>query len=522
MGPEYMRVIFAIVFLAVSISICAQIPTHSWNGYARNAQHTSLSNSASQALSNVLWSTPVDTTTPGGPIFVHYGSVMVTPTNTVLVPVKTMNGTAVAFEVQAFGPRAAGTSPTPLYTLTTDYTLPPHIWIPSYGPTLTTRNRLYYAGAGGTVYYRDHVDSATGSTGQIAFYGDLSVYLNNQADFNDNVQVSTPLVSDREGNVYFGFTVVSGNPGNLNLANGVARISASGVGSWVSAASTAGGDTEITQVPLNCAPALSNDEHTLYFATATGASGSDGNRGYLVSVDSATLAPTGHVALVDPNTLTPAQIYSDSSSAPTVGPDGDVYYGVLENPCCASHNDRGWLLHFDSTLTQVKVPGSFGWDTTASIVPRSLVPSYTGPSSYLILTKYNNYLGIGTGDGINKVAVLDPNVVMADPVIREMSVMKEVISVTGTGSPQKEWCINSAAIDPFTRSAIINSEDGNVYRWDFVKNTLSEHFSLNAPVGEGYTPTMIGPDGTVYAINDAVLYALGKPRVFVPHGPASH
>jgi hypothetical protein len=67
-----------------------------------------------------------------------------------------------------------------------------------------------------------------------------------------------------------------------------------------------------------------------------------------------------------------------------------------------SHNDRGWLLHFNSDLTQTKIPGSFGWDDTASIVPASLVPSYTGKSQYLLMTKYNNYCGVGTGNGLNQ------------------------------------------------------------------------------------------------------------------------
>ena len=81
---------------------------------------------------------------------------------------------------------------------------------------------------------------------------------------------------------------------------------------------------------------------------------------------------------------------NDSTASPTVGPDGDVYFGVLEDNF-PSHNDRGWLLHFDRTLATTKTPGSFGWDDTASIIPRAAVPSYSGSSSYLVLTKYNNY-----------------------------------------------------------------------------------------------------------------------------------
>jgi hypothetical protein len=74
----------------------------------------------------------------------------------------------------------------------------------------------------------------------------------------------------------------------------------------------------------------------------------------------------------------------------------------------------------------------------------------------------------------------------------------------------KEWCINSAAIDPATRSVLANSEDGNLYRWDLTTNRLAERVALTAGVGEAYTPTTIGPDGTVFAINNAILFAVGQ------------
>lgn len=57
---------------------------------------------------------------------------------------------------------------------------------------------------------------------------------------------------------------------------------------------------------------------------------------------------------------------------------------------------------------------------------------------------------------------------------------------------------------------IANSEDGKLYRWDLTSNTLSERIKLSGGIGEAYTPTLIGADGTVYAINDAVLDAVGK------------
>jgi hypothetical protein len=340
----------------------------------------------------------------------------------------------------------------------------------------------------------------------------MELYNANQAAFNSVVQISTPLTADLAGNVFFGFTVTGSNP--AGLVSGIARVTFNGSGTWASAAPLTG-DNSANQIALNCAPALSNDGRVVYIAVSTGA---EFGTGYLTSLNAATLAPIAHVQLLDPRGPL-ATVSADSSAAPMVGPDGDVYYGVLESPCCSSHNDRGWMLHFNSTLTQTKTPGSFGWDDTASVVASNLVASYKGASPYLILTKYNNYAGTGTGNGINKIAILDPFATMQDEYsTTPVTVMQEVITVTGvTMSPSaglpnavREWCINTVAIDPFTKSAIVNSEDGVTYRWDFTTNTLLQSLRLTAGRGEAYTPTVIGSDGTVYAINDAILFAIGN------------
>ena len=144
-----------------------------------------------------------------------------------------------------------------------------------------------------------------------------------------------------------------------------------------------------------------------------------------------------------------------------------------------------------------------------------MVPSYTGNSTYLITTKYNNYGRVGSGDSMNRVAVLDPNAVQAD-FISGNPVMKEVLTILGpTPDPDFpggfiEWCINTAAVDPFTQSILINSEDGYMYRWSLATNTLSERIRLTSGLGESYTPTAVGPDGKVYAINNGILFALGQ------------
>jgi hypothetical protein len=133
------------------------------------------------------------------------------------------------------------------------------------------------------------------------------------------------------------------------------------------------------------------------------------------------------------------------------------------------------------------------------------------------MTKYNNYYGIGPyGDGHNRIAIVDPDATQTDKY-STATVMKDVLTILDPnqfpGEPAGsvyEWCINSAVVDPASKSVIANSEDGHVYRWDLTTNTLAEVLMLNPPEPEAYTSTVIGPDGTVYATNDAKLYAIGN------------
>jgi hypothetical protein len=74
----------------------------------------------------------------------------------------------------------------------------------------------------------------------------------------------------------------------------------------------------------------------------------------------------------------------------------------------------------------------------------------------------------------------------------------------------REWCINTAAIDKAKKSVLVNSEDGKLYRWDLTTNSFSQVITLSSGIGEAYTPTVIGTDGTAFAINDAVLFATGR------------
>lgn len=474
-------------------------PTPAWRGYAGDAQHSARAPATTQALSRIRWTMPVDLKPQlsGDTILIHYASPMITAANTVLVPVKT--GPTDGFRIEA----RAGADGALIWRAKSAYVLPPHDWTPSFPAHLTAQNRLYFAGPGGTVRFRDDPDAATGAKGQLAFFG-IGEYRANQAVYDAHVMVSTPITADEAGNIYFGFTVTGSTPAGLK--SGVARIGADGKGRWVSAADAAD-DPGISGVPLNAAPAVSPDQKTIYVAVTNGSSGS------LLALNSANLKTKHKAALTEPGSGSPASIFEDSSAAPTIGPDGDVYYGVLETSI--DHHFRGWLIHYDATLATRKPTGSFGWDDTVSVVPASAVPSYEGTSAYLLMSKYNDYYGTG-GAGKNRIAILDPNAEQKDR-ISGLPVMREVLTILSPhhvpGQPQGaryEWCINSAAVDPSRSSVFANAEDGQLYRWDLTTNTLAETMPLNAPRGEAYTPTLVGPDGTVYAINNATLYAVGE------------
>jgi hypothetical protein len=477
-----------------------------WAGFAANAQHTAVARQSAQPFHRIRWRAKVDLNPvlTHHALLIHYGSPMISAANTVLVPTRVSK--KAGFRVVAY----SGTSGKRRWSLNTDYRPPAFAngvtaFTPPLPAVLTSRKALAVAGAGGTVLLRGQVNKAASAVRRLVFYG-AAQWKAHKSTYNKAVQITTPLTAGPDGSLYFGFTVTGTTPSHLS--SGIARIDALGHATFITAAAAAGNQT-ITGVALSCAPALSPDGSTVYVTVTSPA------RGILVGLNATTLKPQFRVLLKDPVSGKPALISTSSSASPTVGPDGDVYYGVLENPF-PNHDDRGWLLHYNATLSQTKIPGSFGWDNTVSVMPASSVPLYHGTSPYLLVSKYNNYLIGPHGDGRNRVAVLDPRASQKDPYanVQTMKAVQTVLSpvhVPGTPAGSRyEWCINSAVVDPADNSVIVNSEDGIVYRWDLAHNTLAAKMRLNGPRPEAYTPTIIGPDGTVYAINNATLYAIGR------------
>jgi hypothetical protein len=484
--------------------VLAQAPT-----FGGNPQHTSIYAPAAQNLNQIKWQATIDFN-PGA--LVHYGAPLVTAGNTVLASVKTAGD---GFQVRAFdGPSGAAK-----YTLNTDYILPAHNWIPVYNPCIATGafgTRLYYAGAGGTIWHVDNPDSNTPSAPvREVFYTSLADYNANAAAFNNTVFVNTPITADSVGNIYFGFRIQGTAPAPLNTTqSGYARIDTNGNGIFVLAGAAAN-DANINRDSHNIAPAFSNDGTTLYVVVkwATNA-----RYCYLLGLNPTNLQTKFSVFLRDPRSGDPSGVPEDGTSSPMVAPDGDVYFGVLGTP--ADNGSRGFLLRFSGDLSTTKTPGAFGWDYTPGIVPASAVPSYTGTSSYLLFCKYNDY-AFQDGSGVNRVALLDPNATQIDPHASSVGLveMREVLAVIApTPDPEsqpaipnavKEWCINTPAVNPATKSVFFNSEDGHLYRWNLATNSLDQALSLNAGIGQPYVPTVIGPDGAVYTLNGGNIFALG-------------
>jgi len=480
-----------------------------WWNFGRDVQHAAQSGVATQSLLRIVWQTPVDLVPPylpGNVLHIHYGSPVITASNTVLVPVKVNR--SGGFRVEA----RAGSNGALMWTTDSDYVLPPHDWVPSYNIALTPGNRLYLPLAGGRLGYRDNADAATGTLATVAFYGN-EAYAAAAAQYNANVIITTPLTVDARGNVFFGYLVQGNTP--QNLANGIARVAPDGSARFVSVREAAGAaNPAMTKVATNSAPALSPDLSTVYVAVVSQPPAGERPSGTLLALDATTLATRESIALRDPATGQLAWVSDNGTSSPAVGPDGDVYFGVLESNVPA-HNFRGWLLHFDGALATAKLAGSFGWDETVSFVTPAMVPQYTGNSPYLVVSKYNNYYGVGTGNGRNQMAILDPFTAQTD-VISGHPVMREVLTILGP-TPDgnypgavREWCVNTVAVDAATSSVLVNNEDGRLYRWHLPSNRLTQTVRFNNGFAESYTPTAVGADAKVYAINNATLFAVGE------------
>src|SRR5262249_47313331 len=162
----------------------------------------------------------------------------------------------------------------------------------------------------------------------------------NPSAFAAAIQICTPITSDKVGNLYFGiYSTGAALPGFPNgIPSGLVRLPVSGAPSVVSAADLAGDPTMLKPV-YNCAPAVSADGKRVFVTVNASAEGTGGfgSRGYLCALNSSNLTRRASVPLLDPRTNNPVPTPDDASGTPTFGPDGDVYFGVLEDGFPANH-----------------------------------------------------------------------------------------------------------------------------------------------------------------------------------------
>ena len=203
---------------------------------------------------------------------------------------------------------------------------------------------------------------------------------------------------------------------------------------------------------------------------------------------------------VDPATGEPpvGRVVDQSSSSPTVAPDGAVLYGSYSRYNYA----RGHLFKF-SGGGQFQGAFDFGWDSTPAI--------YQHGGTYSIVIKDNHYDANccpGTG-------APPPGPYYITQLSASMAVEWQFRSTTVVQPDHPngfEWCINAPAFDA-NGTVFANSEDGNVYAipqgHTGVFTSPQSKLFLKIAIGAAYTPLAIGADGKLYTENDGFLFVVG-------------
>jgi hypothetical protein len=228
----------------------------------------------------------------------------------------------------------------------------------------------------------------------------------------------------------------------------------------------------------------------------------------------------GSTTGVDPSQNLPGsgRVLDDSTSSPTITPDGSILYGAYTRYNYA----QGHLMKFSST-GQFLAAYPFGWDLTPSI--------YVHDGTYSIILKDNRYGE--TGSYCNSETYCPSDRTANNPANPESYYLTQLdanlvpqwrwqntntLSCSRDANGQVscvsdhpfgfEWCVNAPVVD---RDGDVygNSEDGNLYVIQ-QGGTLKENLFLQLALGAAYTPVSIGGDGKIYAQNDGHLFVIGR------------
>ena len=213
------------------------------------------------------------------------------------------------------------------------------------------------------------------------------------------------------------------------------------------------------------------------------------------------------------------RVLDDSSSSPTIAPDGSIFYGAYSRYNYA----QGHLMHFSSTGAYLGAY-RFGWDITAGIVSHG--------STYSVVIKDNQYGEVGSYCAVESVCPSDRTVANSNgyPEAYFITQLNHNLNVewrfqnTNTFSCSRqadgsvicvndhpngfEWCVNGMAIDA-TGRVYANSEDGNLFALN-PDGTLNQKIFQQLALGAAYTPASIGQDGKIYSQNAGHLFVAGN------------
>lgn len=233
---------------------------------------------------------------------------------------------------------------------------------------------------------------------------------------------------------------------------------------------------------------------------------------------------------VDPNTnqLPAGRVIDQSSSSPTVLPDGSVVYGAYSR----YNVSRGHFFKFSSTGAFL-ASYEFGWDSTPA--------AFSHDSTYSLVIKDNHYdeeegyycnnfqgnpdvanivcAFTGVPAGPFYITQLNANLM---PEWKAHSTETNSCSPSGCVSDHPngfEWCINAPVLDA-NNTVYVESEDGNVYKipqgqhgiFDLppkVSGAATRLF-LRLALGAAYTPFSIDEQGRLYAQNAGHLFVVGN------------
>jgi hypothetical protein len=222
---------------------------------------------------------------------------------------------------------------------------------------------------------------------------------------------------------------------------------------------------------------------------------------------------------VDPatNEPPPGRVLDESSSSPTVAPDGSIFYGAYT----AYNFAQGHMLHFSANGDFLN-SFNFGWDNTPAIYPHG--------GTYSVIFKNNHYAGGSYCVDPNWCPVARTSTELLGPEAYFVTQFDPNLNIewtfqnTNTQSCTRnadgsvtcvsdhpngfEWCVNAAVVDA-NGTVYANSEDGNLYAIGQGGVMLQNIFQQLA-LGAAYTPASLDGAGRIYSQNDGHLFVVGR------------